>query len=68
MLDITLEDLNNKSDDSHGTVSWIYAFLMDPPLFNTSTIDLHIDPSVGDCYFSLSTNIDAWVRKNMWKW
>ena len=21
MLDITLEDLNNKSDDSHGTVS-----------------------------------------------
>ena len=49
MLDITLEDLNNKSDDSHGTVSWIYAFLMDPPLFNTSTIDLHIDPSVGDC-------------------
>ena len=67
-LNITLEDLNNKSDDLHSTVPWIYAFLMDPLLFNMSTINHHIDPSIDDWYFSLSVDIDAYVRKNIWKW
>ena len=67
-LNITLEGLNNKSDDSHSTVSWIYTFLMDPSLLNMSTINLHIDPSIDDWYFSLSADINAYVRKNIWKW
>ena len=49
-LEITLKNLssNSISDNSKSNISCIYAFLTDPALFNVSTIDLHIDPSIDD--------------------
>nr|POE96601.1 wall-associated receptor kinase 3 [Quercus suber] len=51
-LNITLEKVgsNSISDNSKSNISCIYAFLTDPTLFNMSTIDLHIDPSIDDRY------------------
>ena len=38
------------NDNSKSNITCIYAFLTDPTLFNISTIDLHIDPSIDDQY------------------
>ncbi|KAL4602303.1 hypothetical protein ACB092_10G043300 [Castanea dentata] len=49
-LNITVDKLSsiNMTDNSKSNISCIYAFLTDPTLFNMSTIDLHIDPSIDD--------------------
>nr|POE93777.1 wall-associated receptor kinase 1 [Quercus suber] len=66
-LNITLGKVSssNISDISKGNISCIYAFLTDPTLFNMSTIDLHIDPSIDKRYPSSPVVLD-WVvgKKN----
>ena len=61
-LNITLEKIssNNISDHSMSNISCDYAFLTDPTLFNMSTIDLHIDPSIDNRYPSPPVVLD-WV-------
>lgn len=56
-LNITLDKLSNNSSSD---ISCIYAFLTDPTSFNMSTIDLNIDPSIGDRYPSPPVVLD-WV-------
>ena len=61
-LNITLEKIssNNISDHSMSNISCDYAFLTDPTLFNMSTIDLHIDPSIDKRYPTPPVVLD-WV-------
>ena len=61
-LNITVAKLfsDDISDNPKSNISCIYAFLTDPTLFNMSTIDLHINPSIDKRYPSPPVVLD-WV-------